>query len=165
MDIDNRTAGEYMLALFRIMVGWIFLWPFFDKLFGLGFQTPAGGGWVDGFSPSSYVMYVTNGIFSELYKTVAGNIVIDAIFMLALLSIGVTLMLGIASKLSTVGTIAFLITMYTLVVPPTDNPLIDYHLILCAGMLATYFLGGFEKLSLYSRWKEFFLVKKLPILE
>ncbi|MBO4502363.1 MAG: hypothetical protein J5707_01740 [Candidatus Methanomethylophilus sp.] len=165
MDIDNRTAGGYMLAAFRILVGWIFLWPFFDKLFGLGYQTPAGGGWVDGCSPSSYVAYVTDGVFADLFNALAGNIIVDVLFMLALLLIGITLMAGIASKIATVSAVAFLLVMYCLCVPPTDNPLIDYHIILCAGLLAAYFLNGYDRLSLYSAWKEFVLVKKYPILE
>ncbi len=61
MEMDRRTAGEYALSVFRILVGWLFLWPFFDKVFGLGFQTPDGSGAVDGGSPSSFVIYVTDG--------------------------------------------------------------------------------------------------------
>jgi len=34
-----------------------------------------------------------------------------------------------------------------------------------AGMVVTYYLGGFEKLSLYEKWKELSIVKKFPILE
>jgi hypothetical protein len=32
-------------------------------------------------------------------------------------------------------------------------------------MVATYFLGGYERLSLNSKWKELWIVKKFPILE
>ncbi len=163
--MDREEKGEYCLAVFRIMVGWIMLWPFFDKLFGLGFQTPPGSGFIDGVSPSSFVVYVTDGIFKDFYTSLAGNQIIDIIFMLGLLALGISLMLGIASKLSTIGIIAFLFIMYTLRIPPEDNPIIDYHLILIAGMVATYFLGGYERLSLNSKWRELWIVKKFPILE
>ncbi len=165
METDRQTLGQNFLAAFRILVGWIFLWPFFDKLLGLGFETPAGMGYIDGGSPSSFVIYVTKGIFADFYTSLAGNGIVDIVMMLALLAIGLSLMLGIASKLGTIGCISFLIVMYTLCIPPTDNPIIDYHILLCFGMLAVYYLGGFERLSLYDRWKEFSLVKKVPILE
>ncbi|MBO4798578.1 MAG: hypothetical protein J5494_07425 [Candidatus Methanomethylophilaceae archaeon] len=163
--MDDKTKGLYALAAFRIMAGWIMLWPFFDKLFGLGFQTPHGGGWIDGVSPSSYVVYVADGLFKDFYVSLAGNFVIDVILMAALLVLGVALVLGIAARQTTSGMCAFLLIMYSLHVPPSDNPVVDYHILLVAGMLAVYFLGGFEKLSLRDRWKETRIVRRFPVLE
>ena len=48
---------------------------------------------------------------------------------------------------------------------PQDNPVIDYHIILCVGMVVVYCLGGFERLSLYGRWSELSLVRRFPILQ
>jgi len=48
---DREETGRYVLAVLRILLGWIMLWPFFDKMFGLGFATPAGQGFVQGGSP------------------------------------------------------------------------------------------------------------------
>ena len=163
--MDEKTTGLYVLAAFRVLTGWIMLWPFFDKMFGLGFQTPHGGGWIDGVSPSSYVVYVADGVFKDLYASLAGNLAIDVVLMAALLVLGVTLTSGIASKLTTAGMCAFLLVMYSLHVPPSDNPVIDYHILLVLGVLAAYFLGGYEKLSLNPRWRETGLVKRFPILE
>ena len=165
METDRQTLGQNFLAAFRILVGWIFLWPFFDKLLGLGFKTPVGMGYIDGVSPSSFVSYVSGGIFADFYNSIGGNGVVDIIFLLALLLIGISLILGIASKLGTVGCVSFLIVMYTICVPPEDNPIIDFRIIICFGIIATYYLGGFERLSLYGRWKELSIVKKVPILE
>lgn len=163
--MENKEKGEYCLAVFRIMVGWIMLWPFFDKLFGLGFQTPNGSGVIDGVSPSSFVTFVTGGILKDFYDSLAGNQFIDIIFMLGLLVLGITLILGIASKLTTIAITAFMLIMYSLYLPPKDNPFIDYHIILIAGLIATYYLGGYERLSLHSKWKELGIVKRFPILE
>ena len=162
--MENTEKGQYCLAVFRILVGWTMLWAFFDKMFGLGFETPAGSGMIDGASPSSFVIYVADGIFKDFYDSLAGNQIIDIILMLGLLVLGITLILGIASKLSTIGITAFLLIMYSLQIPPKDNPIIDHRIIMAAGMIATYFLGGFDKLSLNSRWKETWLVKRFPIL-
>lgn len=161
--MENQEKGLNLLAVFRILIGWLFLWGFLDKMFGLGFETPAGSGMIDGGSPSSFVVYVTSGIFKDLYTALAGNWLIDIVFMLGLLVLGITLITGIASKLTTLATSAFLLAMWTLCVPPTDNPLIDYHLILIAGIVAAYYLGGFRQFSLYDRWQETWLVKRFPI--
>ena len=163
--MEKRELGEYSLSALRILIGWIMLWPFFDKLLGLGFETPSGGALIDGVSPSSYVLYVTDGIFKGLYEALAGNGIADALMMLGLLVLGVTLILGIASKLTTVATSLFMFIMYTLHVPPQDNPIIDYHILLIVALVAIYGLGGYERLSVYDRWKNSALVKRFPILE
>lgn len=163
--MENREKGEYFLAVFRILVGWIMFWPFLDKMFGLGFATPSGSGFIDGGSPSSFVVYVTSGVFSDFYTSLAGNAFVDVLLLLGCLVLGITLILGFASKLTTIAMTAFLFIMYTLVIPPADNPIIDYRIILIIGLWATYFLGGYEKLSIYGRWKELSIVKRFPILE
>lgn len=81
MDTDRRALGEYSLAIYRILVGWIFLWPFFDKLIGLGFQTPGPDGMVDGGSPSSFVTYVADGYFADFYISAGGNLFVDVLIM------------------------------------------------------------------------------------
>ena len=37
----------YALAAARILLGIVFLWAYFDKLFGLGFATKAAKAWVN----------------------------------------------------------------------------------------------------------------------
>ena len=91
MDSERNEKGLLALAVFRLLVGWLFIWAFFDKLLGLGFATPAGSGMVDGGSPSYFVTFVTDGIFKNFYLSLAGNSVVDIIFMAALLILGVTL--------------------------------------------------------------------------
>ena len=105
---DDREKGEIILSILRIALGWLFMWPFFDKLFGLGFRTPAGGAVIDGVSPSSYVVYQTGGVFGDLFNSLAGNAFIDVLFMFALIAIGISLIFGIASKLGDVGRIVVL---------------------------------------------------------
>ena len=63
--LENRTATaaatttprtsralDVVLAAIRISLGWIFLWAFVDKLFGLGFATPSARSWLNGGSPT-----------------------------------------------------------------------------------------------------------------
>ena len=44
---------DYVWAITRISIGWIFLWAFLDKTFGWGFATPAGKAWISGGSPTT----------------------------------------------------------------------------------------------------------------
>ncbi|MGN0138817.1 MAG: hypothetical protein ACI381_09455, partial [Candidatus Methanomethylophilaceae archaeon] len=85
--------------------------------------------------------------------------------MFGLIAVGACLMLGIASKLSTIGIVVMMALMFTLCIPPSDNPLVDYHIVYILTALAVYFLGGFSYLGLEDRWRELGIVKKLPILE
>jgi len=162
--MDDHEKGLYALAVFRIMIGWLLLWGFIDKMFGFGFQTPAGQGVIDGGSPSSFITYADGGILADVYNTLAGNMAADVLLMAGLLILGITLMVGIASKLTTIFTAVFLVIMYTLWMPPSDNPLIDSHIVMAVGMVATYYLGGFEKLSLNGWWKSTPIVERFPIL-
>ena len=41
--------------------------------------------------------------------------------------------------------------------------MVEYGLIIA--LIAIYFLGGFERISLFDKWKELPLVKRFPILE
>ena len=164
-SMDRREKGECFLAVLRIAIGWMMLWPFFDKLLGLGFQTPSGSGFIDGESPSDFVDLVAGGIFKDLFTALGGNLAIDILFMAALLILGLTLILGIASKLTTLAMTAFLILMYMLHVPPTDNPLIDYHITWILALWAVYYLGGYERFSIKREWESFSLVQRFPILQ
>ena len=163
--MDNSERGQYVLAIGRILIGWMFLWAFLDKMFGLGYETPAGQGVIDGGSPSSYVEYMTSGLFEGLFKAIAGNGFIDFLLMAGLLILGITITLGIFTKITTISSIAFFLTMFCIVVPPADNPLIDYHVVYLVFMIAVYYLGGYDRLSLFPKWKELPMVKEFPIIE
>src|SRR3712207_7355187 len=51
-ETTTAKATRYVLAGLRLALGWIFLWAFVDKLFGLGFATKAENAWIDGGSPT-----------------------------------------------------------------------------------------------------------------
>ena len=74
-------------------------------------------------------------------------------------------MAGFASRLATVGMCVMMFLMYLLAVPPSDNPLVDYHIAYILAMLAIYLLGGFDRLSVNRRWSDLGIVRRLPILQ
>src|SRR4029453_18697766 len=89
------TATRYLLAGIRPALGWIFLWAFLDKLFGLGHSTPAANSWLNGGSPTAgFLGKAATGPFTGFYHSIAGSVVADVLFMTALLGIAAALILG-----------------------------------------------------------------------
>src|SRR3989344_3561195 len=84
--------GFYGLALARIALGLIFFWAFIDKLFGLGFATKPENAWLAGGSPSTgFLSNAVHGPFAGLYNALSGVAIVDWLFMLGLLGLGVAL--------------------------------------------------------------------------
>jgi hypothetical protein len=74
----NKT----IVALLRISLGFIFLWAFADKTFGLGFATTSANAWINGGSPTyGFLTFATKGPFADFFKSLAGNNFVDIVFM------------------------------------------------------------------------------------
>ena len=116
---------DYLLAFVRIGLGWTFLWAFFDKLLGLGFATEAGKSWLAGGSPTfGFLKFGADSMFKGLFQSLAGIALIDWIFMLGLLCLGIALILGVASKLAGYSGAVLMILMWLALVPPENNPIL-----------------------------------------
>lgn len=117
-------------TILRLSMGFIFLWAFVDKLVGLGFTTLKESAWLNGGSPTSgFLLNVTNGPLAEYFQALAGVSIVDWLFMLGLLGIGLTL---IFNRLVVWGALAgslMFILMYLAAFPPASNPFIDDHII------------------------------------
>ena len=135
-ECHKRDATSYFWALLRLGMGWIFLWAFLDKVFGLGFATEAGKGWIDGGSPTfGFLKFGTTGPLAELYAGLAGNAVVDWLFMLGILAIGLPLVLGIGVRIAASIGAVILMLMYSALLLPEHNPVLDDHIIYAVIML------------------------------
>src|SRR3954447_10955135 len=66
--VTAQGAGAYVWAGARLSLGWVFLWAFLDKVFGLGHETPAGKGWLDGGNPTKgFLSGGAKGAFASFY--------------------------------------------------------------------------------------------------
>ncbi|MDN5357083.1 MAG: thiosulfate dehydrogenase (quinone) large subunit [Candidatus Methanomethylophilaceae archaeon] len=158
-----RSYGTVLpLAILRILLGFMFLWAFLDKMFGLGYNTTSADAMINGGSPTQGFLQYGSETLSALGDFFA---VTDVIIMAAFLLLGVALILGIGMKAATIGGTLLLIMMYIGVFPPDTNPLIDYHIIYIFLLLAIYLAHAEDLLGLGKQWKEMEIVKKLPILE
>jgi thiosulfate dehydrogenase [quinone] large subunit len=147
LPAPTRAGGRW-LAVLRIAVGGIFLWPFLDKMFGLGYSTGAGRSVIEGNSP-------TNGFLSNLdagpgqgfFHAIAGTWFADVLFMAALGAIGVAVILGVGLRISAVAGTVLMMMMWFAEWPlaryadsgdPTGstNPLLDYHVIYALALIA-----------------------------
>jgi thiosulfate dehydrogenase [quinone] large subunit len=137
------TAVRYLLAGLRLALGWVFLWAFLDKLFGLGLSTPAANSWLNGRSPTAgFLGKAATGQFTGFYHSIAGNVVVDVLFMAALLGIGIALILGVGMRIAAGAGALLLVLMWTAVLPPANNPFMDDHLIYAAVLVALALMGA-----------------------
>ncbi len=159
------AAARYLMAGLRVALGFVFLWAFVDKLFGLGRATPAEGAWLDGGSPTEgFLANAPTGPFAGTFNAIAGAGWADWLFMLGLAGIGSALLLGIGMRVATVAGAVMLVLMWAAVLPPANNPVVDDHLVYAGLLVLLLVLGAADVLGLGRRWKALPLVQRFPVL-
>ncbi len=114
----------------RFVMGFIFLWAFLDKLFGLGFATASEKAWINGGSPTmGFLSNAPQGPFADIFKSMAGLAVVDWLFMAGLLFVGVTLFVNKYVTWGSVAGIVMMLLMWLAVLPPENNPIVDEHIV------------------------------------
>lgn len=172
----SRATG-YGLGALRIVIGWTFLWAFFDKLLALGFGTgrnPETGvvdrfgdaAWINGGSPTEgFLAFAAKGPFKGFYNSIAGDAWADWGFMLGLLAIGVALTLGITMRLAVGAGVIMYLLMWSVVLAPDNNPFTDDHTIGLVAVIVLGLFGAGHYLGLGSWWQKQSIVQRLPILK
>jgi hypothetical protein len=69
---SESVPARYLWALTRLSLSAVFLWAFFDKVFGLGHETTAAHAWLNGGSPSAGFLGGATGPFADFYQSIAG---------------------------------------------------------------------------------------------
>lgn len=106
-------AGQVSLAVARVGVGFIFLWAFFDKLFGLGYSTAPAKSVLSGGSPTKgFLSHVDVGPFQSFFHSIAGTGIADWLFMTSLLGIGVAMVLGAGLRIAAVSNVLLMLGMW-----------------------------------------------------
>lgn len=173
----STEKAFYALALARISLGFIFLWAFFDKLFGLGFATCRNAvsdvvttgcaqAWSQGGSPTTgFLEHATQGPLASFYQGLAGQGWVDWAFMLGLLGIGLGLLLGIGVRLAALGGALMMLLMWSAALWPENNPALDDHVVYIFVLLAILYGNTQQKWGLRSWWANTPLVKRAKFLE
>ena len=136
----TATAAK-ALAVLRISTGFVFLWAFLDKTFGLGYATPSAKAWINGGSPTKgFLSSVDVGPFQGTFHSLAGTTFANWAFMLGLLGVGVALIAGIGLRIAAVAATLMMAMMWIAEYPlaqhtsagkpsGSTNPITDYHFI------------------------------------
>ena len=161
---QSRAFG-YVTAALRIGLGWIFLWAFLDKLFGLGHETASKAAWINGGSPTSgFLGHATTGPFADLYQNIAGQAWADWLFMIGLAGIGTALITGIAMRITAASGALLLVLMWTAVLPPENNPFMDDHLIYALILITLALANAGHTIGLGKVWERLPLVQRYRAL-
>jgi thiosulfate dehydrogenase (quinone) large subunit len=169
------TAARDVLAVLRIAFGLTFLWAFFDKLLALGFSTgkaPNGtvdrfgdAAWIHGGSPTKgFLAFGADGPFTDFYHSIAGAAWADWLFMIGLLGIGVALTFGVGMRIAAAGGAVLYLLMWSVVLPPANNPVIDEHILGAITVVALALANAGDTWGLGRWWSKTEVVEHYPAL-
>ena len=128
-QVVTSSLARKVLAVARITIGFTFFWAFVDKLFGLGFATPAERAWINGGTPAQGFIKGIEGPFASFFQVFA-NPFGDVLFMVGLLGIGVALIAGAGLRIAAVSGTLLMLFMYLAELPLAlggNNPVVDSH--------------------------------------
>jgi thiosulfate dehydrogenase [quinone] large subunit len=162
----TSQAGRRSLALLRLATGFIFLWAFLDKTFGLGFSTAGASAWIQGGAPSQGFLTspAVVGPFKGVFTAIASPTT-DLLFMLAMLAVGAAVMLGVGLRVSAIAGSVVLLFMYLAEWPSganagSTNPLVDYHVIYAMALIVIAAVSAGDTWGFGRVWKSLPLVQK-----
>jgi thiosulfate dehydrogenase (quinone) large subunit len=154
------------LAVVRIAFGFLFLWAFLDKVFGLGFSTKPEMSVLSGASATAgYLSKGTSGAFAEMFQGFAASSVVEWLFLAGLLLLGIAFLFGIGMRLAVWGGVLFMALLWLTNFPPKNNPILDDHVLYLLTILAIGQAKAGDVFGLGTRWKNLSIVRSLKILE
>ena len=169
-DIVRPESGRRVLAVLRLATGFIFLWAFLDKTFGLGYATPPERAWINGGTPSQGFLTgdAVQGPLKPFFASIASPAT-DVLFMIAMLAIGAAVMLGIGLRVSAVAGTVVLLLMYLAEWPASfnagsTNPIVNYHVIYALSLIVVAVLSSGDTWGAGKTWKRTGLVQRAPWL-
>ena len=121
--------------------------------------------WINGGSPTEgFLTFGADGPFKVLYNDIAGAAWADWLFMLGLLGIGVALILGIGIRVAAIAGALLYVLMWTVVLPPENNPVIDDHILGAITLVALAALHAGNTWGLGKHWGKTRVVQDNPVL-
>lgn len=158
------TAAGRAIGVLRIAFGLTFLWAFVDKLFGLGYATKSGKGWIDGGDVTAGFLKGAGGPLGSFYHSLAGDWWVSPLFMIGLAGIGLALTLGIGLRVAAVaGTLLYLL-MWTASMPLVTNPVLDDHILGAITVIVFALVAAGNVWGLGKWWSSLDFVRKYPWL-
>lgn len=141
------SASTFFVLLLRFAMSFLMLWAFFDKTFGLGWATTAENAWIRGHSPTFGFLSHAQGPLVEVFHAMQGSMVVDWLFMMGLLGVGLAFLLGLFQRFAGYCGALMMLLMYLAVLYPENNPILDDHLIY---LIVFLFLGHSKESQKFS---------------
>ena len=167
-EVVTSSAARKVLAALRLTTGFIFLWAFLDKTFGLGFSTASAKSWINGGTPSQgFLSHLDpakplTGFFGSIASPLT-----DVLFMLGMLGVGLAVMLGIGTRVAAWAGSIIMALMWLAEFPlvtgqgdAATNPLIDYHVIYALSLVLVALTYAGDTWGLGRWWKSLEIVQK-----
>ncbi|MCT9932233.1 hypothetical protein N5079_18690 [Planotetraspora sp. A-T 1434] len=165
-ELHTTKPVKYVWAAARIAIGWVFLWAFADKLFGLGFATPGKRAWINGGSPTTgFLKGTADHTFGGFFSGLAGQGWADWLFMIGLAGIGAALILGAGVRIAAVTGGLLLVLMWAAELPLANNPFMDEHLIYAIVLAGLALANAGDTAGIGRWWGNTDLVRHYPILK
>jgi thiosulfate dehydrogenase (quinone) large subunit len=159
---STATPGA-ALGVIRILLGFVFLWSFLDKTFGL-YATAPEESWLAGESPTSGYLGSVDGTLAGVFQPLAGQTWVDWMFMLGMGLVGMALILGVAIRLAAAGAVALMGSLYLTSIPLENNPFVDEHLIYGTLAVVLAAVSAGDTLGAGRIWARLPIVRRSPWL-
>jgi thiosulfate dehydrogenase (quinone) large subunit len=156
----RETAARYVWAITRLCMGWIFLWPFLDKMFGLGHEVPSEDAWISGGNPTEGFLSGSVGPFSGIYHDIAGAGWVNWLFMVGLIGIAAGLLLGICMRLACAAGALLVVLMWSASLPPENDLFLDDHIIFALLLIGLALVDAGSTFGLGRWWAQTNLVQR-----
>jgi len=157
----GSTIGHRALAVLRIAFGLTFLWAFVDKVFGLGYATPSGKGWIDGGDPTTgFLGKGTSGPFADFYQSLVGDFWVTPLFMIGLAGIGLALTFGIGMRIAAASGALLYLLMWSAALPPENNPVLDDHILGAITLVVLALFAAGDIWGLGRQWARIDLIRQ-----
>lgn len=151
------SKQQVIWILLRLGLGLIFLWAFLDKVFN----------WrLNGVSPTfGFLQFGTRGPLASFFQSLAGSALVDWLFMLGLLLVGLCLLSGIGMRIAGYAGSLIMLLIWLSALPPEHHPFLDEHIIYIFVLLGLNYAEAGQWFGLGKWWQERELVKRYSILE
>ena len=129
--VVTSAAARGALAVLRIAISFVFLWPVLDKTLGLGYATPSERAWLNGGSPTTGYLSSLEGPLSGPFVEMAGPAT-DWLFMLGMGLTGLALLLGVGTRVAAVSGTLLMALLWVTTWPlaaGSNNPVVDDHVV------------------------------------
>ncbi|MEO6956002.1 MAG: hypothetical protein ABI137_04595 [Antricoccus sp.] len=151
--------GGYLLGLVRILIGWMFIWTFIDRTFGLGRPTShdqawtRGGSPIDGFVGSARDSGSRNPVPGFWQFLSEQHAWVNIVLMVLIAVIGVLLVLGFGMWFSCVAGAILLLLQWFTAWPIKDNLFLNSALLGAVVLIALLACNAGSFVGLGKRWQ------------